>query len=217
MVRTLRRLIVLLAGLAVCTGPTLAAAEAAQAAPKPAPMSVSISGQQLGQPLIIRAEADAALYAAVFDQVSWMMRGAGQSKAPSSDDLGLKYTVVVLSGDTAKQTFDLYPFAKGGPRACRPGKQPNQRSTAPAWFYGRLNMPETLRAAGVPLAEQADAVSGGIGGGERVASEEKLDPGRDVDRVLGDLQRVLLLNAGVVIAITIGLAGIALLVRRRTH
>lgn len=216
MVRTLRRLIVLLAALAVCIGPTLAAAGAAQAAPKPGPMSVSITGEQLSQPLVIRAEADAALYAAVFDQVSWM-RGAGQSTAPSSDDLGLKYTVVVLSGDTARQTFDLYPFAKGGPRACRPGKQPNQRSTASAWFYGRLNMPETLRAAGVPLAQQADTVSGGIGGGERVTAAEKLDPGRDVDRVLGDLQRVLLLNAGVVIAITIGLAGIALLVRRRTR
>jgi hypothetical protein len=216
MVRTLRQLIVLLAGLAVCTGITITAAGAAQAAPKPAPMSVHISGDQLGQPLVIRAEADAAMYAAVFDQVSWM-RGAGQAKAPSSDDLGLKYTVVVLSGDAAKQTFDLYPFAKGGPRACRPGKQPDQRSTAPAWFYGRLNMPETLRAAGVPLAEQADTVSGGIGGGERVTPDDRLDPGRDVDRVLGDLQRLLLLNAGVVIAITMGLAGIALLVRRRTR
>jgi hypothetical protein len=215
MVRTLRRLIVLLAGLAVCTGITPTTAGAARAAPKPAPMSVSISGDQLGHPLVIRAEVDPALYAAVFDQVSWM-RGAGQAKALSSDELGLKYTVVVLSGDAAKQTFDLYPFAKGGPRACRPGKQPNQRSTAPAWFYGRLNMPETLRAAGVPLTEQANTVSGGIGGGDQVTSDEGLDPGRNVDRVLADLRRVLLLNAGVVIAITIGLAGIALLVRRRT-
>ena len=212
-VRMLRQLFVVLAGLVVFSG--VAGAGAAQAAPKPSPMSVSISGDQLSQPLVIRAEPDAALYSAVLDQVSWM-RGTGQTKALSSDELGRRYTVTVLSGDVAKETYDLYPFAKGGPRAYRPAKQPG-RTTTTAWFYGRLNMPETLRAAGVPLAQQSDPVSGGIGGGERVTSAETLDPGRDVNRVLGDLQRVLLLNAAVIIAITTGLAGIALLVRRRTR
>ncbi|MFD0822842.1 hypothetical protein ACFQ0D_31980 [Micromonospora zhanjiangensis] len=229
--RTSRRLIILLAaacsavaltvatvaGAAAAAAPRAAVTGTTATAPKPgpkAPLSVRISGEQMGEPLVIRAETDETLYDAVFDQVSWM-GGAGQARALSAEDLGVKYTVLVFSGDVATQTYDLYPFAKGGPRACRPAKQPGRTGTA-AWFYGRLNMPETLRAAGVPLAERPGTVTGGIGGGVAVERAETLDPGKDVDRVLGDLQRVLLLNAGVVIAITAGLAAIALLIRRRS-
>lgn len=78
-------------------------------------------------------------------------------------------------------------------------------------------MSETLRAVGVPLAPRFDTLSGGIGGGERVLPEEALDPAEGLDTALGELQRLLLLNIGVVLVITVGLAGIALLVRRRTR
>lgn len=56
-----------------------------------------------------------------------------------------------------------------------------------------------------------------MGGGERVLPENTLDPAKDLDKALGDLQRLLLLNVGVMLTITVGLAGIALLIRRRTR
>ena len=46
--------------------------------------------------------------------------------------------------------------------------------------------------------------------------ESALNPGEDIDRLFVDLRRVMLLNAAVVVTITMGLAGITLLVRRRT-
>ncbi|MEU4567019.1 hypothetical protein [Micromonospora sp. NPDC023956] len=187
----------------------------AHAAPKPAPPGVDISGEGLAEPLRLRTDTAAAHVTAVIDQVNWF--GIGAPSGPKAADLGPKYTVVVLAGDQPKQTFDLYPLAKGGPRAFRPAKQPTAAKTNAAWFLGRLNMSETLRTAGVPLPRQVEAVSGGVGGGERMLPDESLDPGRDIDQALSELQRLLLLNAGVVIVITVGLAGIALLIRRRTR
>ncbi|MFB9543906.1 hypothetical protein [Micromonospora sagamiensis] len=189
---------------------------AAHAAPKPAPPGVDITGAGLAEPLRLRADIDPAHVTAVIDQVNWFAAD-GAPSGPKAADLGPKYTVVVLAGDQPQQTFDLYPLAKGGPRAYRPAKQPNAAKTHAGWFLGRLNMSETLRTAGVPLPRQIETVSGGVGGGERMLPEESLDPGRDIDQALGELQRLLLLNAGVVIVITIGLAGIALLIRRRTR
>ncbi|WBB79799.1 hypothetical protein O7606_27355 [Micromonospora sp. WMMD882] len=194
----------------------LAPVSVAAAAPKPPPPGVDITGEGLTEPLRLRVETDAAHVTAVIDQVSWFA-ATGEASGPKAADLGPKYTVVVLAGDKAKQTFDLYPLAKGGPRAFRPAKQPDGRKARDGWFLGRLNMSETLRTAGVPLPRQVETVSGGVGGGERMIPEESLDPGRDLDEALGELQRLLLLNAGVVVTITIGLAGIALLIRRRTR
>ncbi|HEY0696729.1 MAG TPA: hypothetical protein VGD43_02860 [Micromonospora sp.] len=202
--------------LLVSAGLTVSAAVAGHAAPRPAPKptAITITGDGLAKPIDLRVETDPALFAAVLDQVSFL-NGAGHA-APNRATLGRKFTLVVLVGGVAKQTYDLYPLAKGGPRAFRPAKQPDLRKTTSAWFLGRLNMSETLRTAGVPLPAQPDALSGGIGGGERVIPDD-LEASKDVDRLLGDLRQVLLLNAGVVIAITLGLAGIALLVRRRTR
>ena len=113
--------------------------------------------------------------------------------------------------------YDLYPLATGGAKAFRPAVQPDKRKSTAAWFLGRLGMSETLRAAGVPLPERPDVMSGGIGGGERAIPDDTLDAGRDLDLLLADLREVLLLNAAVVVTITAGLAGIALLIRRRTR
>lgn len=187
---------------------------AARAAP-PEPGSISISGGGLAEPLLIRQESDPALYGALLEQVSHL-HGSGQPVAPKAADLGPKYTVVVLAGADAKQTFDLYPLAKGGPRAYRPARQP-QRKTSAAWFFGRLSMSETLRTAGAPLPAQQDTVSGGIGGGERVIQDESLGAGEDLDQIFAELRRLMLLNGAVLLTITVGLAGIALLVRRRTR
>ncbi|MGC4889265.1 hypothetical protein [Micromonospora sp. DT227] len=219
MVRKVRRLLTVVAGAAVlaCTL-ALTGTTAAQAAPKPklAPAGVDITGDQLDQPLQLRADTKPAEVTMIVDQVKWLGT-TGQLRGPAAKDLGPKYTVVVLAAGSPQHTYDLFPLAKGGPRVYRPAKQPDLSHPRAGWFLGRLNMSETLRAVGVPLAPRFDTLSGGIGGGERVLPEEALDPAEGLDTALGELQRLLLLNIGVVLVITVGLAGIALLVRRRTR
>ena len=219
MVRKVRRLLTVVAGAAVlaCTL-ALTGTTAAQAAPKPklAPTGVDITGDQLDQPLQLRADTKPAEVTMIVDQVKWLGT-TGQLRGPAAKDLGPKYTVVVLAAGSPQHTYDLFPLAKGGPRVYRPAKQPDLSHPRAGWFFGRLNMSETLRAVGVPLAPRFDTLSGGIGGGDRVLPEEALDPAEGLDTALGELQRLLLLNIGVVLVITVGLAGIALLVRRRTR
>ncbi|MFI6132066.1 hypothetical protein [Micromonospora sp. NPDC051141] len=219
MVRKVRRLLTVVAGAAVLAcSLALTGTTAAQAAPKPklAPAGVDITGDQLDQPLQLRADTKPAEVTMIVDQVKWLGT-TGQLRGPAAKDLGPKYTVVVLAAGSPQHTYDLFPLAKGGPRVYRPAKQPDLSHPRAGWFFGRLNMSETLRAVGVPLAPRFDTLSGGIGGGERVLPEEALDPADGLDTALGELQRLLLLNIGVVLVITVGLAGIALLVRRRTR
>ncbi|QGN47473.1 hypothetical protein ACN26Y_15085 [Micromonospora sp. WMMD558] len=216
MVRRVRRLVALVVG-ALATGVlTLGLVDPAKAAPKPPPAGVDITGTGLAEPLRLRANRHPAEVVAVIDQVNFLGR-TGQTTGPRKGDLGPKYTIVVLSGETPKQTYDLYPKAAGGPRVYRPAKQPDSRRTTAGWFLGRLTMSETLRNVGVPLERQFDTVSGGVGGGERVIPEDAINPAQDIDEALGELRRLLLLNVAVVLTITTGLAGIALLIRRRTR
>ncbi|QLQ37234.1 hypothetical protein [Micromonospora robiginosa] len=218
MIRKVRRLLTVVAGAAVALACSLAltGTTAATAAPKLAPPGVDITGDRLDQPLQLRGDTRPAEVNMIIDQVKWL-GATGQLRGPAAKDLGPKYTVVVLVAGTPKNTFDLFPLAKGGPRVYRPAKQPDLSHPRAGWFLGRLNMSETLRAVGVPLAPQFDTLSGGIGGGERALPEEALDPVGNLDTALAELQRLLLLNIGVVLVITVGLAGIALLVRRRTR
>lgn len=217
MVRQVRRLVAMLAG-ALTAALSVGFAGPAYAAPKPPPppSGVDVTGVGLTEPLRLRANTQPAQVTAMIDQVSFIGR-TGAATGPKPADLGPKYTIVVLAGDKPKQTYDLYPKAVGGPRIYRPAKQPDARKTQAGWFLGRLSMSETLRTAGVPLEREYDTVSGGVGGGERVIPEDSLNPAKDIDQALGDLQRLLLLNVAVVLVITSGLAGIALLIRRRTR
>ncbi|MEU4790759.1 hypothetical protein ACFWRG_16160 [Micromonospora tulbaghiae] len=220
MIRRVRRLLIAVTGGVAALACTLALAgtAAAQAAPKPkpAPTGVDISGERLDAPLKLRSDTSPNEVNLVIDQVRWLGT-TGQLRGPAAKDLGPKYTVVVLAAAGPQRTYDLFPLAKGGPRIYRPGKQPDLSSTRAGWFFGRLNMPETLRSVGVPMPAQFDTLAGGVGGGERVLPEEALDPVHNLDTALGELQRLLLLNVGIVLVITAGLAGIALLVRRRTR
>ncbi|MET8311510.1 MULTISPECIES: hypothetical protein [unclassified Micromonospora] len=216
MVRQMRRGAAVLTGTLTAALLSLGTAGPATAAPKPAPAGVDITGVGLSEPLRLRADTQPTHVVAVIDQVNFLGR-TGQPTGPKAANLGPKYTVVVLVGETPKQTYDLYPKAVGGPRIHRPAKQPDGRKTSAGWFLGRLSMSETLRTAGVPLERQFDTVSGGVGGGERVLPEDTLDPAKDLDEALGELQRLLLLNVAVMLTITVGLAGIALLIRRRTR
>ncbi|GAA0398490.1 hypothetical protein [Micromonospora gifhornensis] len=216
MVRRMRRLAVVgLGGLAAMLL-SLTVAEPAKAAPKSPPAGVDITGHGLAEPLRLRAEQHPEQVKAMVDQVSAKVL-VRQSGSPKKANLGPKYTVVVLAGDVPKQTYDLYPNAVGGPRVFRPAKQPDSRKTTAAWFLGRVTMSETLRTAGVPLERTYEAVSGGIGGGERIIPEDALNPAQDINEAFGELRRLLLLNVAVVVVITLGLAGIALLIRRRTR
>ncbi|MBQ1025430.1 hypothetical protein [Micromonospora sp. C95] len=215
MVRRMRRLTGATAGAVAALLLSLTSAETAGAAPKTPPAGVDITGHGLAEPLRLRADTHPAHVVAVIEQVNHkgLVR---QSGGPKKADLGPKYTVVVLAGDAPKQTYDLYPKAVGGPRVYRPAKQPDRKVSA-AWYLGRVSMSETLRTAGVPLERTYEAVSGGVGGGERIIPEEALNPAQDINEAFSDLRRLLLLNVAVVLVITVGLAGIALLIRRRTR
>ncbi|MEG3633446.1 hypothetical protein [Micromonospora palythoicola] len=215
MVRRMRRLTGATVGAVAALLLSLTSATTAGAAPKTPPAGVDITGHGLGEPLRLRADTHPAHVVAVIEQVNH--RGlVRQSGGPKKADLGPKYTVMVLAGDAPKQTYDLYPKAVGGPRVYRPAKQPDRKVSA-AWYLGRVSMSETLRTAGVPLERTYEAVSGGVGGGERIIPEEALNPAQDINEAFSDLRRLLLLNVAVVMVITVGLAGIALLIRRRTH
>ncbi|MCI4062010.1 hypothetical protein MRQ36_05290 [Micromonospora sp. R77] len=221
MVRQVRRLLAAVTGALIVTAASLALVgapvrAAGVAPPKPPPAGVDISGDRLGEPLRLRADTQPVEVGAVIDQVSWL-GSTGQQRGPAADSLGPKYTIVVLAGEVPRSTYDLYPLARGGPRVYRPARQPGPGKAKAGWFFGRLNMSESLRTAGVPLERQFDTVSGGVGGGERVIPEDSMNPAQDIDEALGELQRLLLLNVGVMLVITFGLAGIALLIRRRTH
>lgn len=212
MVAALARRIVLGAALLGVLG--LSAAPASAAPESSQPNTLTISGEGLVEPVVLDAESEPELFAAVLDQVSWL-RGRGHPAPPKDEDLGPKYTVVLLRDDVAIETYDLYPLAPGGPRAYRPAEQPDDRKTSAAWFFGRLNMPETLRAAGAPLPARQDVLGSDYRRSERVITDGIFGADEKLDGIITDLQRVVLLDAAVVLAIAVGLAGISLLVRRR--
>jgi hypothetical protein len=178
--------------------------------------SITIRGEGLPRPLDVRNDADPELFAGLLSQVGWLANRAGQAARPAPDKAGPKYTVIVYVKDKAKQQYDLYPLAAGGPRVFRPAKQPDRRATTAAWFFGRLNMSETLRVAGVPLPHLPDAL-GGAGGGEEEAAEEAVfAPMDELRLVFAEWKRLFLLNAAVVLLIAAGLAGFSLLIRPKT-
>ncbi len=189
---------------------------AAQAAPKPAakPNIVQIAGDDLPGTIVVEQADQDRLFASLLLEVSWMANEKGQTSQPKVK-LGPKYTLTVLHKTQPMQVYDLYPSAAGGPRAFRPAAQPGIKKSA-GWFYGRLTMPETLRVSGVPLKAKPDVVNGGIGGGvgENLPAEE-LDPVAEVNGFLSEMRRLFLLNGAVLMAIMVGLAGIAFLIRRR--
>ncbi|MDP9791743.1 hypothetical protein J2S43_000255 [Catenuloplanes nepalensis] len=200
-----------LAVLAVTTllvGPGPALADDAK------PTAVILSGDDLEDSVEITEEDGDELFSAMLSQVSWLTGESGRAAVPDRSKLGPKYTVVIRYGDKDRYSYDLYPLAEGGPRAFRPGEQPDGRATE-AWFFGRLNMPNALRLAGAPLPETTDVMTGGIGGGERINEQQAVDPAGDLFAGMGGLRGMLAVNAGVLLLITGGLAGIAFLARRR--
>jgi hypothetical protein len=204
----------LLTGLALALG---AAPCAAGAAPKVSvkPTAVTVAGKGIDGKVTVRSAEQPDVFDQLLNEVSWLANAKPQTSAPQAGRLGPKYTLTVLVKDKPSQTYDLYPLAKGGPRAHRPARQPSGR-TAGGWFYGRLTMPESLRISGVPLAAKPDVVSGGIGGGFGAeVVDDHVDPAVGMNDFLAEMRRLILLNGAVLVVILLGLAGIAYLIRAR--
>jgi hypothetical protein len=216
MIRTVARLVaggLLFAGLtAALAGTALAAPSPSPATPPKNPVTVTITGDGLGQPLLVTAENDPDGYDAVYGEVSWLAAATGVTASPKAELLGPKYTVVIAVNDVPKQTYDLYPMASGGSRAFRPAAQPDKRKTQAAWIYAHLTMANALRQAGVPVAGGPANQPGGVGGG--VVSSTK-QAAADLDQIVGEWRRVVALNGALVILIAAGLFGIAYLIRRK--
>lgn len=187
---------------------------AAQAAPAK-PNIIHIEGKDLPGTIVVAQQDQKRLFGSLLSEVNWMATARGQTGVPKSGKLGPKYTLTVLNKTQPMQVYELYPLADGGPRAHRPASQPGGKKTE-GWFYGRLTMSETLRVSGVPLKAKPDVVGGGIGGGvgEDLAAD-KLDAAAEVNVVLAEMRRLLLLNGAVLMIIFVGLAGIAFLIRRK--
>jgi hypothetical protein len=202
------------------TAGSLAAAPlagAALTAPKaPAkPTAVQITGDFPGGTLTVQQAERAELFQRLLSEVNWLGAAQPTASRPTANKLGPRFTVTVLVKDKPSQVYDLYPNAAGGPRAYRPAKQPTGKKKA-GWFYGRLTMSESLRLSGVPLKAKPDVVSGGIGGGvgEDVQVDD-VDAMENVNNVMAEYRRLLLINVAVLVVILLGLAGIAYLIRRR--
>lgn len=189
----------------------------AQAAPSPSPSAppdvktVTITGDSLPAPIVVNSTENADRYATVVSEVDWLANRPNVAKSPAGDKLGPKFTMVIAINGADKQTYDVYPLAAGGPRAFRPAAQPDKRKVTPAWFYGRLTMPVTLRAVGVPLGTAGPEEAGGSGGG----AVESPAPDPDIEALVGDWQRFVGLNGAVVVVIGIGVFAIAFMLRRR--
>jgi hypothetical protein len=216
MFRTVARLVaggLLAAGLsAAIAAPAHAAPSPSPASPPKNPISVTITGDGLGEPLVITPDKDPGGYDAVYGEVSWLAGASGVTASPKAEQLGPKYTAVIAVNGVPKQTYDLYPMASGGSRAYRPKEQPDKRKTSAAWIYAHLTMASALRQAGVPVAGGPINQPGGIGGG--VVSTSK-QAAADLDEIVGEWRRVVALNGGLVILIAAGLFGIAYLIRRK--
>ena len=217
--RVVVRLIAAAAALAAALLLTLGAAPAAaQAKPKgpPAPTALQIAGKGLpGDKIVIQRKTQAQLFQLMLGEVGWLANATPQANAPRSSSLGPKYTVTVLVRNSPQQVYELYPSARGGPRAHRPAKQPTGRKTD-GWFYGRQTMSESLRLAGAPLKAKPDVVNGGIGGGiGEDVDVQQLDPIMGMNDFLSEMRRLFLLNGAVLVVILFGLAGIAFMIRRR--
>jgi hypothetical protein len=203
----------LILGVLPISGP-LAAAGPIQAHAA-GPTAITVDGPGLSKTLVVRATEHPDQFSTLLDEVGWLYSGSGQSAEPTADQLGAKFTVTVYSGQAPTQQYEVYPLASGGPRAFRPASQPNGRQTGAAWFYARLSMPDSMRSAGVPIDGGAlNVLNGGIGGGGSAATDPSPSQGTTLHSLVGQWRQFVLLNGAVVVVITIGLAGISLLIRR---
>lgn len=232
----MRRRTVLLVALGVVAllgaalvNPTPSAASAAPAAPAPAPNAVALTGPGVPDRLVVKNADQPDLFKHLFSEVNWLATRPGNAPNPDPTKLGAKYQLVVLIDDAAEQAYDIYPLAVGGPRVFRPAEQPKKKGAA-AWFYGRVSMPDTLRAAGVPLIPASNdqpgmaggsgnptGPAGGQGGGVEptqlgVVSTPSSEA--SIGRVFAQWQRFMLLVGGGALLLLMMLGAVTLLMRK---
>jgi hypothetical protein len=118
------------------------------------PSAIIIAGPGLADPLALQGSTNPDLFNRLLHQIGWMAGATGASFTPDTAALGPKFTLTVLSGGKPLQTYDIYPEAKGGPKAFRPATQP-QGKGSDAWFYVSMSVPELLQASGVPAVNPA--------------------------------------------------------------
>lgn len=207
-----RRHLMLVGPAVALTG--LSVAPAWAAAPQPTPsaqaiiLAVEVAGDGLEHPVVLFSDRHPQRHNALRGEVDWLAAKGSPAAAPTGD-LGPKFTATLFNAGKATDRFDLYPLTPGGPRVFRPADQPEGRKVAEAWFYGRLSMPSTLLAAGVPLAGVTpDPVTGQAGG--LSASEPP-----DLRGMLGQWSRFMGLNIAAIIVVAAGVFGIAYLIRKR--
>ena len=176
---------------------------------------VTITGDDIPEELVVRAEDRPELCASLWSEVDWLVRRAGDMREPEDPEtLGAQYTLVVHLDGEPRHRFHLYPLAEGGPKAFRPAEQPGDRTVDEAWFHARLSMPQTLTAAGVSLTGKPLPPNGGGGGGEP-APEQSEEPPTSAFGFIDEWRTGMLLTAAVVVGIVLGMGGIAFLIRRK--
>jgi hypothetical protein len=178
--------------------------------PSPAPIkAVELSGDGLQHPIILFSDKHPQRHNAMRGEVEWLA-GKGTPAPVPSGEMGPKFSLTLFNAGAPTDRFDLYPLAAGGPRVFRPADQPGNRKVAEAWFYGRLSMPSSLLAAGVPLAGVTpDPVIGGQAGG-LYASEPP-----DLRGMLGQWSRFMGLNVAAIVILAAGVFAIAYVIRKR--
>jgi hypothetical protein len=211
MITSVASLGVLLAVLGL-SGAAASAAPSPSASPDVKTAHITVDG--VDKTVTVTSKEDLSGYEALAGEVEWLRTRPGVIKAPDAAKLGVKVTLTLSVNGTAQQLYDLYPLAAGGPRAFRPAEQPDKRKVAAAWFYGRLSMPATLRAVGVPLGVAGEQEINAGGGGGGITQSQA--PTTDIRALVGDWRRFMGLNSAVVVVIALGVFLIAFLVRRRT-
>ncbi|HET6215090.1 MAG TPA: hypothetical protein VFE14_19655 [Micromonosporaceae bacterium] len=214
----MRRVRQLLVAVAAGLFAPLVWASSALAGVAPGPTSITIDGPGLTATRTLHADTDGDTFTGLLSEVSWLATRAGNAPTPDPPVLGPRYRLVIRVNEVPDQAYELYPLAIGGPRVFRPAEQPSKRKTAAAWFYGRVSMPDTLRAAGVPLlvAGSGNGAAGGQGGGGAVepGMVKPTPPTTSIGEILAVWQRdMLLLAAGAVVLLGL-IGGFARLVRR---
>lgn len=209
-----RRLLVLVGPAFILSGLSFAPAAAFAAAPSPTPSpqpvkAVEISGEGLANPIILFSDKHPQRHSAMRSEVEWLIGKGTPAPAPSGDQ-GPKFKVTLFTAGTPTEVFELFPVAPGGPRVFRPADQPGDRKIQSGWFFGRLSMPSTMLAAGVPLSGVVpDPVIGGQAGGLDASQPP------DLRGMLGQWSRFMGLNIAAIIILAAGVFGIAYVIRKK--
>ncbi len=178
------------------------------------PNALTVAGPGLSNPVAVHGKTDTDLFTRLLHQVSWMAGATSTSGAPDPATLGPKYTLTVFSGGKPLQTYDLYPAAKGGPKAFRPGTQP-QGASSDAWFYVSMSVPELLEAAGVPVTGNHAGLEYQDPAGYIPAAVNDDRPTLNLRQLLSDQRRTVLIWAGSALGVLILVVLAARLSRRR--